>query len=186
MLRASPYVRGTMRDDHEPYAGATPARIVDVPAKAPRCADMGFLDKERRFWAEAPAVAGSALPVVLPRATLFGLFAPAVTAVDLEADLPDLNIEITSFEVAGGVLSLLLVLRTNAGYERWWAGRWLRGRRSAGAGSVRSRPARIPRPSECAGPSGSTPRSSGPTPGGRSARCSTSAAPSRQPANPFG
>ena len=59
----------------------------------------------------------------MPRALLFGLFALAVTAIDLNTRLPDLNIEITPFEVAGGVLSLLLVLRTNAGYERWWEGR---------------------------------------------------------------
>ena len=84
---------------------------------------MKFLDKERRFWAEALAVTGSALPLVLPRALLFGVFALVVTAVDLSANLPDLMIEITPFEVAGGVLSLLLVLRTNAGYERWWEGR---------------------------------------------------------------
>lgn len=84
---------------------------------------MGFLKKERLFWTEALTVAGSALPLVMPRALLFGLFALAVTAVDLSTRLPDLNIEITPFEVAGGVLSLLLVLRTNAGYERWWEGR---------------------------------------------------------------
>jgi putative membrane protein len=84
---------------------------------------MKFLASERHFWAEALAIAGSATPLILPRALLFGLYAAAVTTVDLSADLPDLNIEITPFEVAGGVLSLLLVLRTNAGYERWWEGR---------------------------------------------------------------
>ena len=41
--------------------------------------------------------------------------------------LPDLGIEVTPFEVAGGALSLLLVLRTNAGYDRWWEGRRLWG-----------------------------------------------------------
>src|SRR5262249_32121938 len=88
---------------------------------------MKFVEKERLFWAETLAIAGSALPLVLPRALLFGLYALVVTAVDLNADLPDLNIEITPFEVAGGILSLLLVLRTNAGYERWWEGRRLWG-----------------------------------------------------------
>jgi len=107
--------------------GAIADRIADVPAKRPRCADMKFLEKERRFWAEALAIAGSATPLILPRALLFGLYALAVTVVDLSADLPDLNIEITPFELAGGVLSLLLVLRTNGGYERWWEGRRLWG-----------------------------------------------------------
>lgn len=88
---------------------------------------MNFQEKERRFWAEALTIVGSALPLVLPRALLFGLFALVVTAVDRNANLPNLRIEITPFEVAGGVLSLLLVLRTNAGYERWWEGRRLWG-----------------------------------------------------------
>lgn len=84
---------------------------------------MDFWQKERRFWAEALAVSGSALPLVLPRALSFGLFALAVTSIDLSADLSDLNVDITPFEVAGGALGVLLVLRTNAGYERWWEGR---------------------------------------------------------------
>jgi putative membrane protein len=84
---------------------------------------MKFLQKERLFWAEALTIAGSALPLVMPRALLFGVFAMAITAVDLSQKWPDLNIDITPFEVAGGALGLLLVLRTNAGYERWWEGR---------------------------------------------------------------
>jgi ion channel-forming bestrophin family protein len=88
---------------------------------------MGFLEKERQFWAEALAIAGSALPMILPRALLFGLFALAVTAVHFDTRLPELNIELTPYEVIGGVLSILLALRTNAGYERWWEGRKLWG-----------------------------------------------------------
>jgi putative membrane protein len=84
---------------------------------------MKFLEKERLFWAEALTIAGSALPLILPRSLLFGLFALAVTVAHFDDDLPSMNIEITPFEVAGGILSLLLVLRTNAGYERWWEGR---------------------------------------------------------------
>jgi ion channel-forming bestrophin family protein len=88
---------------------------------------MSFMTKERLFWAEALTIAGSALPLVMPRALLFGVFALVVTAVDLESSLPDLNVDLTPFEVAGGILSLLLVLRTNAGYERWWEARRLWG-----------------------------------------------------------
>src|SRR5947209_4482071 len=75
------------------------------------------------FWTEALTVGGSALPLVLPRALVIGLFAALVTAVDLNVELPSVGIEITPFELAGGTLSVLLVLRTNAGYERWWEGR---------------------------------------------------------------
>jgi ion channel-forming bestrophin family protein len=88
---------------------------------------MSFLKKEREFWSEALTIAGSALPMILPRALLFGLFALAVTAVHFDTRLPELNIELTPYEVVGGVLSILLVLRTNAGYERWWEGRKLWG-----------------------------------------------------------
>jgi len=38
-----------------------------------------------------------------------------------------IGIEVTPYEIAGGVLSALLVLRVNAGYERWWEGRKLWG-----------------------------------------------------------
>jgi ion channel-forming bestrophin family protein len=88
---------------------------------------MSFLRKEQLFWTEALALAGSALPMILPRALLFGLFALAVTAVHFDTRLPELNIELTPYEVIGGVLSILLALRTNAGYERWWEGRKLWG-----------------------------------------------------------
>jgi putative membrane protein len=63
----------------------------------------------------------------MPRALLFGLFALAVTVVHLDPRYPNLHLELTPFEVAGGALSLLLVLRTNAGYERWWEARRLWG-----------------------------------------------------------
>jgi ion channel-forming bestrophin family protein len=88
---------------------------------------MSFLRKEQLFWTEALALAGSALPMILPRALLFGLFALAVTAVHFDTRLPELNIELAPYEVVGGVLSILLALRTNAGYERWWEGRKLWG-----------------------------------------------------------
>src|SRR5262249_39832834 len=88
---------------------------------------MNFAQKERLVWSEALMINGSALPLIVPRALLIGLFALVVTAIDLDARLPNLGIEITPFEWAGGVLSLLLVLRTNAGYDRWWEGRRLWG-----------------------------------------------------------
>jgi putative membrane protein len=38
-----------------------------------------------------------------------------------------IGLEVAPFEVAGAVLGLLLVLRTNAGYDRWWEARRLWG-----------------------------------------------------------
>ncbi len=88
---------------------------------------MSRVRKELDFWAVLFGFRGSALPQVLPHALFFTLFAVLVTAVHLNEALPDLGVEVTPFELAGGVLSLLLVLRTNAGYDRWWEGRRLWG-----------------------------------------------------------
>lgn len=79
----------------------------------------------RDFWGEAFAVHGSATPRVLPRVMLFGGLAAAVHMASLSG--LDLGIGIGPHEIAGAVLGLLLVLRTNAGYERWWEARKLWG-----------------------------------------------------------
>lgn len=88
---------------------------------------MRLARKDQLFWAEMWNFSGSALPLIVGRALLMGLLALLVTVIDRNSRLSSLSIAITPFEVAGGVLSLLLVLRTNAGYERWWEGRRLWG-----------------------------------------------------------
>lgn len=88
---------------------------------------MKLARKEPQFWAEAFYFQGSATPLVLPRAVLVTLFALIVTAIDRNLEVPTIGIEITPFEVAGGALGVFLVLRTNAGYDRWWEGRKLWG-----------------------------------------------------------
>jgi putative membrane protein len=88
---------------------------------------MKFWAKEYLFWTEMLTMGGSALPLILPRALLIELFALVVTIIDRSEHWPNLGIEITPFELAGAALSLLLVLRTNAGYERWWEARKLWG-----------------------------------------------------------
>jgi putative membrane protein len=88
---------------------------------------MGIMSKEPQFWADAFRLSGSATPLVLPRAAFVALFAVVVTAVDRNASVPNVGIEITPFEVAGAALGVFLVLRTNAGYDRWWEGRKLWG-----------------------------------------------------------
>jgi ion channel-forming bestrophin family protein len=75
------------------------------------------------FWREAFTWAGSASPRVLPRVAVFGLISALVCATSG----PDLAIPVGPHEVAGAVLGLLLVLRTNAGYDRWWEARRLWG-----------------------------------------------------------
>lgn len=73
------------------------------------------------FWRYAFAVRGSVLPRILPRVLVFGAWALAVAGLyRLEARIA---IKIAPIEAAGVVLGLLLVLRTNAGYDRWWEAR---------------------------------------------------------------
>jgi len=60
----------------------------------------------------------------------FTAYSALLCLLDWDAITPSwfkLRTEITPFEVAGGVLSGLLVLRVNAGYDRWWEGRKLWG-----------------------------------------------------------
>jgi putative membrane protein len=75
------------------------------------------------FWSEAFAWTGSATPRVLPRVAAFGL----ISAVVCATAGPSLAIPVGPHEVAGAVLGLFLVLRTNAGYDRWWEARRLWG-----------------------------------------------------------
>lgn len=82
------------------------------------------------FWREAFALQGSILPLVGPRVLIFGLLALAICAAGWLVEWScqvRIAVEVTPFELAGAVLGLLLVLRTNAGYERWWEARKLWG-----------------------------------------------------------
>ena len=53
---------------------------------------------------------------------IFGMIAAIVALVDAIGK-PAIGIEVGPHEVAGAALGLLLVLRTNASYERWNDGR---------------------------------------------------------------
>ena len=81
----------------------------------------------RRFWRDAFALKGSGTPEVLRRVTKFTLISLVIWLFHKWPATPPLSIEVAPFEFAGAVLGLLLVLRTNAGYERWWEGRKLWG-----------------------------------------------------------
>jgi putative membrane protein len=80
---------------------------------------------EEPFWREAFAWSDSATPRVLNRVAIFGGIAALIYALSLIGLLG--GIPVGPHEVAGAVLGLLLVTRTNAGYERWWEGRKLWG-----------------------------------------------------------
>jgi ion channel-forming bestrophin family protein len=82
------------------------------------------------FWREAGSLQGSITPHILPQVFGYGLFAVAVTlaAWYLESRFQiQLALEVSPYEVAGAILGVLLVMRTNAGYDRWWQARGLWG-----------------------------------------------------------
>lgn len=79
----------------------------------------------RVFWAQAFAIRGSVTSKVMPRVIAFGAF--AWLAHLLHDRYVDIGIAVGPVEIAGAVLALLLVLRTNAGYDRWWEARKLWG-----------------------------------------------------------
>ena len=83
-----------------------------------------------RFWTEALALRGSATPRVIGNVILFGALAAAISMLSLLVEQRFdviIGLEVAPFEIIGAALSLLLILRTNAGYDRWWEGRKLWG-----------------------------------------------------------
>ena len=84
----------------------------------------------RGFWREAVALRGSATPRVLASVFVFGALALLVWQAARYAEREfgiGLVLEVAPYEIAGAALGLLLVLRTNAGYDRWWEARKLWG-----------------------------------------------------------
>ena len=87
---------------------------------------MKLFSKPQRFWSEIFQIHESATPYVLWRTIVFGLLASVVTLVHSYPAF-NLGIPVAPYEVLGVALGALLVLRTNAAYERWWEGRKLWG-----------------------------------------------------------
>jgi ion channel-forming bestrophin family protein len=81
----------------------------------------------KRFWSEIDKIEGSAIPYVWRRTLIFGLIALVVTIVEKLPSIPNVAVPMAPYEVLGVAMGALLVLRTNAGYERWWEGRKLWG-----------------------------------------------------------
>ena len=82
------------------------------------------------FWLGALVVRGSVTPRILPDVLGFGALAfLTVVFTRLAVDRYGVNLAVPvgPFEAAGAVLGLLLVLRFNAGYDRWWEARKLWG-----------------------------------------------------------
>lgn len=90
---------------------------------------MSFQDRQQ-FWREAASLQGSIIPHVLPRVFVFGVIASVICVIVwlIETWLGwQFTLTVTPHELGGAVLGVLLVLRTNSGYERWWEARKLWG-----------------------------------------------------------
>lgn len=89
------------------------------------------MDRSRsRFFTEAFSLRGSATLHVLPEIFAFGGLAAVTCLASWFFETRygfRLKLEVGWFEVAGAAVSLLLVLRTNGGYDRWWEARKLWG-----------------------------------------------------------
>lgn len=78
------------------------------------------------FWKHAFAIHGSITPHVLPNVLAVGVFSTLILYAASFAEQQwkwHLRLEVAPYELVGAALAVLLVLRTNAGYDRWWEGR---------------------------------------------------------------
>jgi putative membrane protein len=87
---------------------------------------MKLFRKPQSFWTELVQIDDSATPYVLGRTLVFGVVALVITVVE-ELTIGSIYVPLTPYEILGAALGALLVLRTNAGYERWWEARRLWG-----------------------------------------------------------
>lgn len=82
------------------------------------------------FWRDSFAIQGSVTPKVFVEILAFGLISLLICVADwiVERTLDvQIGLEVAPHEIAGAALGLLLILRTNAGYDRWWEARNLWG-----------------------------------------------------------
>ncbi len=77
--------------------------------------------ESKSFMATALAWHGSVTSRVLPRVGISAVYAAAVYFT--ASFFPNFSLPITPFEYSGAVLGLLLVMRVNAGHDRWWEAR---------------------------------------------------------------
>ena len=79
----------------------------------------------RGFWRDALAWREAVTAKLLPTILVFGLYATVIAGFHQVLMWP--GIETTHLAYTAGLLALLLILRTNTGYERWWEARKLWG-----------------------------------------------------------
>jgi putative membrane protein len=89
---------------------------------------MTSSEARQGFWREAIAIQGAATVQLLPSVMACGLIASVVCGLSRllhEVSSVSFTLDISPFGFAGAVLGILLVIRLNAGYDRWWEARTL-------------------------------------------------------------
>jgi putative membrane protein len=82
------------------------------------------------FWLDSFALKGSIITQVFPLILTFGLISAVICVLDWMVERAfdvQIGLEVAPHEIAGAALGLMLILRTNAGYDRWWEARKLWG-----------------------------------------------------------
>jgi putative membrane protein len=104
------------------------AKSIDTVSHGRTSASMKPSDLPGGFWRDAFSFRAAVGLPVLGRLLVFGVLATFLCGFDLIGHhTPKMEVGLAPYEVAGAALGLLLVLRTNAGYARWWEGRRLWG-----------------------------------------------------------
>jgi ion channel-forming bestrophin family protein len=85
-----------------------------------------YSTKEASFWRDVFSGGASSKPVVLLRSLVFVALAVVIAIIEKTTNA-EVAVEVAPYEYGGAILGLLLVMRTNAGYERWWEARRLWG-----------------------------------------------------------
>lgn len=87
---------------------------------------MRSYQTRKGFWREAIALQGSVTVHVLPSILFFGLLGSIACGIGrLMQHMFGINytLDVSPLGFAGAVLGILLVIRLNAGYDRWWEAR---------------------------------------------------------------
>lgn len=91
---------------------------------------MKSYQTRKGFWRESIAIQGSmtshVLPIILSFGVLAGLICGGAWFIKSRFGI-SFTLDISPFGFAGAVLGILLVIRLNAGYDRWWEARTLWG-----------------------------------------------------------
>lgn len=100
-----------------------PNQRIDPPFISSNFVESNWVNQpeSRSFISTALQWQGSVTPQVLPRVFVTASYAALVYLAS--SLIPAFSLPITPFEYSGAVLALILVLRVNAGHDRWWEGR---------------------------------------------------------------